>query len=232
MQRRSPVVFILSSTRTKRMVADTPSHTQSGRHDDLRPSASSAYMPLHMSPLVRASGVLFVLFFAVLMTACSENGVYDDVERGTFVLVMDGLISDTVRGDAYVREIDSAAPGIELDAQATGWSLYWTRPFSERTEYAILPAEWAGRTPAADKKRPDAEEASLPAGAIIFMQHPVHGEFEAESGTVTIEHLTDTDVAGHVYAEMAKEGDDPVLTIEGRWHAQPAPATPPPHLQP
>lgn len=214
------------------MFTDTPDSTQINRKNDLHSSVSSVYAPRRRSLPVRMSGVLFALFFALLMTACSENDIYDDVERGTFVLVMDGLISDTVRGDAYVREINSATPGIELDARSTGWSFYWTRPFSERTEYAILPAEWADRTPATDKESPDAENASLPAGAIIFMQHPVHGAFEAESGTVTVEHLTDTDVAGHVYAEMAKEGDDPVFTIEGRWHARPAPTTPPPHLQP
>jgi len=147
-------------------------------------------------------------------------------------MVLDGSVQDTVRGTAYVRDTDTNEPGIELDADSIGWSVHWM-PDTTASEYVIMPHALLQDAIAAandDRYRPPTREEEV--GASVFMEYGRLGSFEATEGTLTTEEAPDADHIGHIQAILEDGAGTEEMTVEGHWHAVPAPETLPSHMQP
>ena len=169
---------------------------------------------------------------ALGLAACDDKPTADRLERGAFVMIIDGAMQDTVRGAAYLRDATTNEPGVELDADSIGWSVHWM-PEAESSEYAIMPHALLQEAIAAandDQYRVHSprEEAS----ASMFMEYGRFGPFEAQAGTLAVEQSADTDHVARVQATLVDASGSDEITINGRWHAIPAPERLPSHLQP
>lgn len=174
---------------------------------------------------------------ALSLAACNGDPATDRLERGGFVMIIDGAKQDTVRGVAYLRDTSTNEPGVELDADSVGWSVHWM-PETESSEYAIIPHVLLQEAvAAANDGQYRAHSPRDEASASMFMEYGRFGSFEAQAGTLTVEQSAmeqnaDTDHVAQVQATLVDASGSDEITIHGRWHAVPAPEELPSHLQP
>lgn len=180
--------------------------------------------------------MLLVCICSVLtVAACtSESPSGNGVARGAFVMYVDGAVQDTVRGAAYLRDTTSAEPGLELDADSIGWSVHWMRNDAPAPTYTLVPHALmqAVQADATDDAYRPAPRVNDPLVASLFMAYGTQGTFEAQAGTLHVERATPTDHIGDVQATLTFRGQAaPRVTIQGYWHAIPAPDELPVHVR-
>ncbi|MFO8232479.1 MAG: hypothetical protein R6U20_07415 [Longimonas sp.] len=171
---------------------------------------------------------------ALALSACENGADERAVERGTFVMTLDGSVQDTVRGTAYLRGAENNEPGLELDADSIGWSVHWSEVEGAGPAYTIMPhALLQASQDHSDDSYPAYRSEDDEPGASLFMEYGRLGSFEAQAGTLTVEQQTDTEHIGRIQATLTDpSGARAEVTVEGHWHAIPAPDTVPSHLQP
>ena len=172
------------------------------------------------------------ILLAAMLTGCGSDTDLDDLDRGTFVITMQGAVEDTVQGQAYVRRSDAKVLGVELDADSIGWSIEWephsleTRPY-EVARQSLIEQAIADRT-LYDTMQADEDSLSW---VSVFMHHP-HGTFQGTRGVVHPEEVAGQEVSGRLNVELSPDhASDASVLVEGLWYAIDAPQELPPHLQ-
>lgn len=179
--------------------------------------------------------LLLCICSALGIAACtSEAPSGNGVARGAFVMYVDGAVQDTVRGAAYLRDTTSTEPGLELDADSIGWSVHWMRSETPAPTYTLVPHALmqAVQKEATDDAYRPAPRVTDPLAASLFMAYGTQGTFEAQAGTLHVERATPTDHVGRVHATLTLRGQTaPRVTVQGHWHAVPAPDELPSHVR-
>ncbi len=188
----------------------------------------------NMGMIVRFWQVLCgLVLLSIVVGGCSSDDAFDDLERGTFVITLQGAVEDTVRGQAYVRRSGSKVLGVELDADSMGWSIAWEPHEVQQAPYQVAHQSLIEQA-VADRVLYDDErsvEDSLKWVA-VFMQHP-RGAYQGTRGIVQPETADGPDLSGILDVELSPDlGSDANVSMKGAWHAVEAPHELPPHLHP